>query len=72
MDDNGAPKTGVLNNGLVNTLKNNTIKCKNLAFNFNNCFGSEKRSTTLLQAKTGQHECRNVTATHKTKYNGKI
>ena len=28
----------------------------------NNCFGSKKRSTTLLQAKTGKHECRNVTA----------
>ena len=27
-----------------------------------NCFGSKKRSTTLLQAKTGKHECRNVTA----------
>ena len=31
LDDNGAPKTGVLKNGLVNTLKNNTIKCKNIA-----------------------------------------
>ena len=30
----------------------------------NNCFGSKKRSTTLLQAKTGKHECRNVTATY--------
>ena len=29
----------------------------------NNCFGSKKRSTTLLQAKIGKHECRNVTAT---------
>ena len=29
----------------------------------NNCFGSKKRSTTLLQAKTVKHECRNVTAT---------
>ena len=28
----------------------------------NNCFGSKKRSTTLLQAKTVKHECRNVTA----------
>ena len=28
----------------------------------NNCFGSEKRSTTLRQAKTGKHENRNVTA----------
>ena len=28
----------------------------------NNCFGSKKRSTTLLQAKTGKHECWNVTA----------
>ena len=27
----------------------------------NNCFGSKKRSTTLLQAKTGKHEY--VTAT---------
>ena len=34
----------------------------------NNCFGSKKRSTTLLQAKTVKHECRNVTATYKTKY----
>ena len=30
--DNGAPKTGVLKNGLVSTLKNNTVKCMNLAF----------------------------------------
>ena len=29
----------------------------------NNCFRLKKRSTTLLQAKTGKHECRNVTAT---------
>ena len=29
----------------------------------NDCFGSKKRSTTLLQAKTGKHESRNVTAT---------
>ena len=29
----------------------------------NNCFGSKKHSTTLFQAKTGKHECRNVTAT---------
>ena len=28
----------------------------------NNCFGSKKLSTTLLQAKTGKHECQNVTA----------
>ena len=27
----------------------------------------EKRSTTLLQAKTVKHECRNATATYKTK-----
>ena len=27
----------------------------------NSCFGSKERSTTLLQAKTGKHECRNVT-----------
>ena len=29
-----------------------------------NCFGSKKRSTTLLQEKTGKHECRNLTATY--------
>ena len=29
----------------------------------NNNFGSKKCSTTLRQAKTGKHECRNVTAT---------
>ena len=29
----------------------------------NNCFGLKKRSTTLLQAKTGKHECRNITGT---------
>ena len=29
----------------------------------NNCFQSKKRSTTLLQAKTGKHKCRNITAT---------
>ena len=28
----------------------------------NNCFGSKKHRTTLLQAKTGKHECWNVTA----------
>ena len=28
----------------------------------NNCFGLKKHSTTLLQAKKGKHECRNVTA----------
>ena len=28
----------------------------------NNCFGSKKYSTTLLQAKTGKHECRIITA----------
>ena len=30
----------------------------------NNCFGSKKRSTTLLQAKTVKHEYRNVTAAY--------
>ena len=30
----------------------------------NNCFGSKIRSTALRQAKTGKHECRNVTATY--------
>ena len=30
----------------------------------NNCFGSKKCSTTLLQAKTGKHECRKITATY--------
>ena len=29
----------------------------------NNCFGSKKRRTILRLAKTGKHECRNVTAT---------
>ena len=29
----------------------------------NNCFGSKNCSTTLRQAKTGKHKCRNVTAT---------
>ena len=29
----------------------------------NNCFGSKKCSTTLLQAKTVKHECRNVIVT---------
>ena len=28
----------------------------------NNCFGLKKRGTTLIQAKTGKQECRNVTA----------
>ena len=44
------------------TLKNNTIRC-------NNCFGSKKRSTTLIQANTCKHECRNVTATFKVLFN---
>ena len=30
----------------------------------NDCFGLKKHSSTLLQAKTGKHECRNVTATY--------
>ena len=30
----------------------------------NNCFGSKICSTTLRQAKTGKHECRNITATY--------
>ena len=29
---------------------------------YNNCFGLKKCSTTLRQAKTGKHDCRNVTA----------
>ena len=29
----------------------------------NNCFGSKKRSTAILQAKTGKHECRNIKST---------
>ena len=29
----------------------------------NNCFGSKICRTTLRQAKTGKHECRNITAT---------
>ena len=33
-----------------------------------NCFGSKKRSATLLQVKTGKHECRNVTATYTFRY----
>ena len=28
----------------------------------NNCFGSKICSTALHQAKTGKHECRNITA----------
>ena len=32
----------------------------------NNCFGSKKCSTTLRQAKTSKHECRNVIATYET------
>ena len=35
----------------------------------NNCLGSKKCSTTLHQALTDKHECQNVTATYKTKYN---
>ena len=38
----------------------------------NNYFGSKKRNKTLRQAKSGKHESRNVTATYKTKYSGKI
>ena len=38
----------------------------------NDCFGPKKRNMTLNQAKTGKHECRNITAAYKTKYNGKI
>ena len=38
----------------------------------NNCFGSKISSTTLRQAKTDKHECRNVTEMYKTKYNGKV
>ena len=34
----------------------------------NNCFGSKKRCTSLHQAKTGNHEYRNITAMYKTKY----
>ena len=34
----------------------------------NNCFGSKICSTSLRQAKTGKHECRNVTETYKSKY----
>ena len=30
----------------------------------NNYFGSKMCSTTLRQAKTGKHECRNITATY--------
>ena len=29
----------------------------------NNCFGSKIRSTIIRKAKTGKHECRNVSAT---------
>ena len=32
----------------------------------NNCFGSKKCNTTLHQAKTGKHECRNITEMSKT------
>ena len=32
----------------------------------------KKRNATLRQAKTGKHECRNITSTYKTKYSGKI
>ena len=31
----------------------------------NNCFWPKKRCTTFRQAKTGKHECRNVTATYR-------
>ena len=31
----------------------------------NNCFGSKICGTTLRQAKTGNHECRNITASFK-------
>ena len=39
------------------TVKTNTMKMQKTR---NSCFGSEKRSTTLRQAKTGKHECRIV------------
>ena len=39
---------------------NNSIKCKKLVIFVS---GRRKCSTTLLQAKTGKHECRNITAT---------
>ena len=35
---------------------------------YNNGFRSKKRSTTLHQAKTGNHDCRIVKATYKTSY----
>ena len=43
-----------------NILKSNTMKCKKLATIVS---GRKKHSTTLRQAKTGKHVCRNITAT---------
>ena len=34
----------------------------------NNCFGSKKGGTSLLQAKTGKHECQNRTAKYIASY----
>ena len=55
----------LLDNKFNNTLKNNTIRNKILA---TTVFGSKKHSTTLLQAKTGKYECRNVTASYIVQY----
>ena len=38
----------------------------------NNCFGSKKRSTILLQAKTGKHECRSYKTSIKPNINEEL
>ena len=47
---------------LINSLETISIKFKKHA---NNCFQSEKRNTTLGQAKIGKHDCGKITATYK-------
>ena len=38
----------------------------------NNCFGSKKCNTTLRQAKTSKHKCRNVTAMYLDQYSNML
>ena len=63
-DANRAPKTGVLKNGLITLWKLTPPDARNSQ----QLFWVKKCSTTLLQAKTGKHECRNVTATYICRY----
>ena len=69
-NNGNVPQTDLLKHNWISFWKITSYdaKTRNNCFSKNNCFRSEKRSTTLRQAKTGKHEFPN-NQTQKNKWN---